>query len=194
MAMDSPLGQVVHVVREFSAEPPNALGLPTRLSAATKAILGGCFGIATLGVGALVVRLWTAADPPGLWFQLLFTAFSGLVLFGFWYGYLASFGSAAQEREVERRWADLRGSARLGHGTVDDRRVRTSEHGSVTAFVLEITGDGAPFSAQWQAGGGNGDGLLQPQVPGVGSPVNVWRTVPDGPLLVEVLDPTVVRP
>ena len=38
------------------------------------------------------------------------------------------------------------------------------------------------------------DGLLQPQVPGVGSAVNVWRTVPDGPLLVEVLDPTVVRP
>ncbi|KXP11379.1 hypothetical protein AXK57_08575 [Tsukamurella pulmonis] len=194
MAMGSPVGQVVHVVREFSAEPPAALGLPTRLTVAAKAILGGGLVIVTLGAGVLVHQLWTAADPPGLWFQLLFTAFPALVLLGFWFGYLASFGDAAQERDVERRWADLRGSARLGHGTVDERRVRTSDTGDVTAFVLEITGDGAPFSAQWQAGGGNGDGLLQPQVPGVGSAVNVWRTVPDGPLLVEVLDPTVVRP
>lgn len=194
MAMDAPVGQVVHVVREFSAEPPAALGLPTRLTVAAKAILGVGLVLATLAVGGLVYQLWMAADPPGLWFQVLFTAFPGFVLFGFWFGYLASFGDAAKERDAERRWSELSGSARLEHGTVDDRRVRTSETGNVTAFVLEITGDGAPFSAQWQAGGGNGDALLQPQVPGVGSPVHVWRTVPDGPLLVEVLDPTVVRP
>lgn len=191
MAMDAPVGQVVHVVREFSAEPPAALGLPTRLSTIAKAILGGGLVLATLGVAVLVRQLWLADDPPGLLFQLLFTAFPGLVLFGFWFGYLASFGDAAKERDVERRWADLRGSAQLGHGTVDDRRVRTSDTGGVTAFVLEIVGDGAPCSAQWRS---TGDELLQPQVPGVGAPVRVWRTTSDGPLVVEVLDPTVVRP
>lgn len=191
MAMDAPVGQVVHVVREFSADPPAALGLPTRLTAAAKAILGAGLALATLGVAVLVYQLWAADDPPGLWFQLLFTAFPGLVLVGFWFGYLSSFGDAAKERDVERRWADLRGTARLGHGTVDDRRVRTSDIGGVTAFVLEIVGDGAPFSAQWRS---TGEELLQPQVPGVGSPVRVWRTTPDGPLLAEVLDPTVVRP
>lgn len=194
MAMDSPVGQVVHVVREFSDDPPPELGLPIRLSMAAKAILGVGLVIATLGIGALVYRLWTAEGPPGLWFQLLFTAFPGLVLLGFWFGYLASFGDAAKERDAERRWSDLRATARLEHGTVDDRRVRTSETGNVTAFVLEIIADGEWLSAQWQAGGGNGDALLQPQVPGVGSPVHIWRTVADGPLLVEVLDPTVVRP
>lgn len=194
MSMDSPVGQVVHLVREFSSQPPPALGLPTRLTVIARAILGFGLMIATLGVGALVYQLWMDQNPPGLWFQLLFTAFPGLVLVGFWFGYLSSFGDAGKERDVEQRWIDLRGSARLSHGTVDDRRVRTSESGTVVAFVLEIIGDGERFSAQWQAGGGNGDSLLQPQVPGVGSPVNIWRTTPDGPLLVEVLDPTVVRP
>ncbi|TWS21137.1 hypothetical protein FK529_00515 [Tsukamurella asaccharolytica] len=191
MAMDAPVGRVVHVVRNFSAHPPSALGLPPRLTAATKTLLGVGLVIATLGAAVLVVGLWTADDVPGLWFRVLFTAFPGLVLCGFWFAYLASFGSAAQERDAERRWAALRGAAVPGHGTVEERRVRTSETGGVTGFVLEITGDGGPFSAQWRA---SGDELLQPQVPGVGSAVRFWRTTPDGPLVVEALDPTVVRP
>lgn len=139
MAMDAPVGRVVHIRREFSAGPPATLGLPTRLT-------------------------------------------------------VSSFGDAAKERDVERRWAELRDTARLGYGTVDHRRVRTAENGSVTAFVLEIVGDGTPFSAQWHASGRADDALLQPQVPGVGSPVQIWRTTPDGPLLADSLDPTVVRP
>ncbi|CAM3632498.1 hypothetical protein ACXYTP_12595 [Tsukamurella ocularis] len=191
MAMVAPVGQVVHVVRDFSALPPAALGLPARLSATMKAALGIGLVIVTVGTALLVHRLWVDAETPGLWFQLLFTAFPGLVLFGFWFAYLGSFGDAAKARAVERRWVDLRASALPGHGTVEDRRVRTSENGGVTAFVLEIVGDGVPFSAQWRA---TGDELLQPQVPGIGSPVRFWRTTPDGPLVVEVLDPTVVRP
>lgn len=185
--MEPPVGHVVHLESALHMQPPAQLRLPRRLGAAAKTVIGVLL-VAELGIAVAGIGMLWITQTPGWWFSVLFTVMLGGFTLGVWAAYLISFGTAAQGRRAEAAWA-ARGPIAFQDGRVVDRKVGLSDTGRVSGFDLTVElPDGAVLAA-WRPTPEE-DGLLQPQVPGVGAPARVWRT--DGALVAEVVDPTVV--
>ncbi|WP_144064262.1 hypothetical protein [Leucobacter sp. OAMLP11] len=171
------------------AAPPQELPLPRRLGGLGRAILALVFAAATqLGtVGA--VELWTM-PTPGTWFSVLFTVFIAALVAAAWFAFATAFRRARRERDASARWLRELGSVIAEDGRIVDRFVNLGDDGDVAAFevTVEIAGSAAA-SAQWEPLAGLRK-LLQPQLPGVGSRVLVWRAPGSPRLVVDVLDPT----
>lgn len=184
--MEPPVGHVVHLESALGTAPPARLRLPRRLGGPAKAAVGAVLVIGAVIAAVGIASLWTA-QTPGLWFSILFTVLLGGLTLGFWAAYLVSFGSAAQARRAEAAWEAGCATAVPADGRVTDRKVAVTDTGRVSGFDLTIALPDGTVVAAWH---GRGEPILQPQVPGVGAPVRVWRA--DGALVVEVVDPTVV--
>lgn len=144
----------------------------------------------------LLAALWTG-DSPGWWFNLIFTAMPAFFLFGCAFALWESRRPALRERRLSAQWATMRANARSTVGTIIDRDVRLTEHGSVSSFIVTVrTDDDRELRARWyRSNASNADRtLLQPQVPALGSEVRIWA-VPaasvDDPHVVVALDPSV---
>lgn len=195
--MEAPIGHTVSLGPSFSAYPPEELGTPKRMSPSGKALVGVLLMVASGACAVLLYVLWTE-DPtnPGLWFQVLFTVFPGFVVLAFWFAYLDSFRTAAEARRAEAAWRTGRGRVTVGSGRVIDRSVSCDDSGTVGSFCVSVgLPDGAVVVAEWHGRskwhGDVRERILQPQVPGIGSPAKVFRTA--GALVVELIDPTVVN-
>lgn len=190
-------GHVVHLLPAFDAAPsaPEVLRFGARMSPTSRVVVAGLLAIATaLFVGALYI-LWTN-ETPGWWFNALFT----VILLGLpvatWAGYVAAIRRADEEVRMQGFWAASRLRARLVGGRVVGRDVRVSEDGTIASFDLTIDiPDAPPITATWHPHGRPARYILQTQVPGVGAEARVWlidAATADRPLVVEVVDPTVI--
>lgn len=157
------------------------------------------FAVLSIGTCALscylMVLLWTA-ETPGWWFSLLFS----VMLIGLALALVAVNVAAVRngnEREVAlSRWREELGDVQLFPCTVTARDAKTLEDGSVSSFDLTVSSPtGVEVQGTWRPRPGVIKGLLQTQVPGVGAHARVWRSAhssADYPLVIEVLDPSVV--
>lgn len=187
----SGLGVVRFVAVLDPAAPPQELPLPRRLGGFGRTILALVFAAATaLGtVGA--VELWTL-PTPGTWFSILFTVFIAALVAAAWFAFATALRRAQRERDASARWLREVGELTAEGGRIVDRFVNLGDDGDVAAFefTVAMTAPGSPpVSASWEPLAGLRK-LLQPQLPGVGSRVLVWRAPGSSRLVVDVLDPT----
>lgn len=197
---DDTTGHVVHLLDRLDASTPapEALLFPRRLRAPGRVLFALVSLIATVGAVFAIVLLWTE-ETPGWWFSLLFTVMVGGIPVALWAILFGSIQEAAVERAMQLAWNEGRHRARAETGSVTERRTGLSDDGSVSSFDLVVTlADGSRLSASWRPLTATSRSLLQTQVPGVGTPVRVWRlaeadrSASVGPVIVEVADPTVV--
>jgi len=185
-------GHVVHLLQHWGdAAAPETLRIRPRLGSASRAALAVLLFIASAIAVFLIAILWVF-ETPGWWFSLLFTVMIGGLTCALWFGYIGAIRSGVRRENAIARWAEL--AVRASDGVIVARDVVTSDDGSVPRFELTVRTElGTVMSGQWVAQ--HGRYLLQPQVPGVGSPVRVWRDeqgLDTDPLVIEALDPTVV--
>lgn len=190
-------GQVVRLLDGWGeAAPPAELPLRGRMRPATVTTLLALLLVASIGGAAGIVLLWTQ-QTPGWWFSLLFTVMVAGLLLALWFAYAGSIADGHLRAIARQRWADSAGRIQLGMGVVGHRTVSTLEDGRVDTFTLAVrTADGATVSGEWHRPTARSAGLLQPQLPGVGAEVRVWRVAgapADWPLLIEAVDPSVSR-
>lgn len=194
-------GHVVHLLERLddSGTVPESLGLPARPGPAGHSLFAVANVVATIGVVAALMLLWSGATP-GWWFDAIFTVLLAAIPVILWALLVGSISGAKQERAMQAEWAVLRDGAHAEHGAVLARDIRLSEDGTVSSFDLTVSGaERAVFHAEWRPRSARSRGLLQPQVPGIGAPVRIWLApaTADGvepkPLIVvEVADPSVV--
>ncbi|MGH3703530.1 MAG: hypothetical protein ACRDT9_02770 [Agromyces sp.] len=192
-------GHVVHLLERLDASGsvPESLGLPARMGPVGHSLFAVANMVATLGVVAALLLLWSGATP-GWWFDALFTILLAAIPVILWALLVGSISGARKERAMQARWATLRGGAHAERGVALSRDIRLSEDGTVSSFDLTVSGsEQAVFRAEWRPRSSTSRGLLQPQVPGLGAPVRIWRTPDTGDgierlIVVEVVDPSVV--
>ncbi|MFC9558965.1 hypothetical protein [Agromyces sp. NPDC056965] len=194
-------GHVVHLLDRLDAfeSVPESLGLPARLGPVGHSLFAAANVVATLGVVAVLMLLWSGATP-GWWFDAIFTILLAAIPVTIWALLVGSISGARKERAMQAEWAMLRDGVRAEHGVVLARDIRLSEDGTVSSFDLTVSGaEESVFHAEWRPRSATSRGLLQPQVPGIGAPVRIWRTPVDGDgveptslIVVEVADPSVV--
>jgi hypothetical protein len=174
--------------------PPTELPLRGRMRPATVTTLLVLLLIASIGGVAGIIPLWIL-PTPGWWFSLLFTVMVAGLLLALWFAYTGAIADGRLRAIARQRWADSAGRIQLGMGTVGHRTVSTLEDGRVDTFTLTVrTADGETVSGEWHRPTARSAGLLQPQLPGVGAEVRVWRITgapADWPLLIEAVDPSV---
>ena len=187
---------VVHLVADWGDDrAPEALRLPSRLGTRGRIATAAALLVAMLVAVVAIVELWTG-ETPGWWFDLLFTVVLAGLVVAPWLGLAGSIRGAQEDRIAQARWQATRADVRPARGTVARRDVRLSEDGTVSTFDLVVAlPDGARLVGEWRPANSR-QVLLQPQVPGVGSPVRVWRAPGGGAAeevaVVEALDGTVV--
>ncbi|MFK4729693.1 hypothetical protein ROT00_08420 [Agromyces mediolanus] len=188
---------IVHLVERLDtdpgATPPAALLLPRRLGTGGRIAFALVSLAATAGAATGIALLWTE-QTPGLWFSVLFSVLLGALGLVPWLVLLGSITAAREDVEAQAAWRTARGRATPVAGRVTARRTQLAEEGTPTSFELDVElPDGGRLTAEWQPERAS-QRLLQTQVPGVGSPVRVWRTagMPEAPVVVEVGDPSVV--
>ena len=188
------VGQVVHLLQHWGdGTVPPSLRLKPSLSATAKVWIACGLTAITVAGEFLISTLWVF-PTPGLWFSLLFTAFAGGVTIAFWMAFVGSIQTGRERDRVSTQWARAYRDARYSDGTVVRRAITTNESGAVWQFSLTVESDLATFDATWHTRTSPTE-LLQSQVPGVGAAARVWCLDDNAdapPLVVEVLDPTVV--
>lgn len=190
-------GHVVHLLQHWGdgAAPPS-LRLRPRLGPGVRIALALLLTAGAAIAVSLVVVLWTF-PTPGWWFSLLFTVMVGGLALGSWAGFIAGLRTGQERERASAAWLERSARARASSGVVVSRETATSESGTVMRFQLTATTEGgATVRGTWRPQPG-ASSLLQPQVPGVGSPVRVWGIEPRSdadPVVIEVLDPTVTSP
>lgn len=190
---------VVHLTPAFApaVSAPGDLDYPRRMGRVGRVFFALANVVVTAGSAALLALLWTA-ETPGWWFTAIFTVMTGGVPVALWAIFAGSLQEAGRERGQQARWADTRHRARAEPGRIVSRDVSLTEHGGVSSFELVVTvAGGASIRARWRPDSLSRGSLLQPQVPGVGAEARVWRVPddePEGPVVVEVTDPTVIVP
>lgn len=195
--MDSPdEGHVVHLLQRWDdVRAPESLRIKPRLSPAIRLLLAALLAVASSLAGYFILMLWVL-ETPGWWFSLLFTVMIGGLTLGLWAGYLGALRSGVRREQASARWQEIAPAVRFVPGVITSRNVITGDDGSVPRFELTVrTESGTVVSGTWRPRAARY--LLQPQVPGVGTSVRVWSVAPQTgvePLVIEVLDPTVVSP
>lgn len=189
---DPNAGRVVRFVEALDeAAPPERLPVPHRMPPVARVVVALLLAIGTAGGISGIVLLWTE-ETPGWWFSALFTVFIGALVIVAWVAFAGSIRVAGDERAAAAAWQATLGGVRSEPGTIAGRGVRLGEEGGVNAFEVTVTPtatDGTTVTARWEPGNGIRT-LLQPQVPGIGSAVLVWRADAGGPVVVDVTDPT----
>lgn len=110
------------------------------------------------------------------------------------------FGSGVEAKsdgQSEVEWEEVRESARAWRSSVVARDIQLAEEGPVSSFDLTAAlEDGSNVRGRWRPVKASSRLPLQPQVPGVGSDVLVWRVpgADSATLIIQVIDPTVVNP
>ncbi|RDZ28049.1 hypothetical protein DX914_02570 [Lysobacter silvisoli] len=149
----------------------------------------------TLGAAWALYQLWTE-QTPGWWFNLIFTVMIGGLTLALWAILRGSIRQAEHEARLQAVWRDIGPRAVATAGRVTERHCVMAEGGEVMRFELVVQAPGgAPIHGQWQPANARLY-LLQPQVPGVGAEVRIWRapnTPANAPLVIEVADPSVVH-
>ncbi|USQ80155.1 hypothetical protein NF556_00375 [Ornithinimicrobium faecis] len=189
-----PAGHIVRFVDRLDhpTTPPAELPVPRRVNGAGRVLVGIALAAAAVGSTLVIRTLWTEGSP-GWWFSALFTVFIALVALGLGIAYVGWLRRIGEERSASAAWRAAIAGVRGEPGTVTHRDVRLGEDGDVLGITMTVrTAGGAVVGASWRPTG-EVRRLLQPQVPGVGSSARVWRAPGAGPVLVDVLDPTVVR-
>lgn len=212
-SIDDTTGHVVHLLERLEpldgldapASAPESLGLPKHLGTPGRVLFALVNVAATVGAGFAVRLLWTE-ETPGLWFTLLFTVMVAGIPVALWAILIGSIGAAKVDRELQATWERVRHRARVERGNVVGRRIGLAEDGSVSSFDLDVTlADGSDLRGEWRPRTASSRPLLQPQVPGVGAEVRVWRVAapeagdtdaagPAIPVVIEVADASVVTP
>ncbi|KRC61444.1 hypothetical protein ASE14_11275 [Agromyces sp. Root81] len=196
---DDTSGRVVHLLERFDASEsaPESLLLPVRLGPVGRSLFVVANVVATIGAVAALVLLWSG-PTPGWWYDAIFTVLVGFIPVVLWALLIGSVAETRKDRAMQETWSELRDRARAEHGDVLARDIRLAEDGSVSSFELTVSGaESSTFRAQWRPRSATGRGLLQPQVPGIGAPVRIWRAPGntggvDLPVVVEAADQSVV--
>lgn len=199
---DDTTGHVVHLLDRLDGAPaaPESLLLPKRMRTPGRVVFALVSLVASVGAVFAITMLWVE-ETPGWWFSLLFTVMIGGIPVAMWAILIGSIEEARVEVAMQLAWMEGRHRARAEPGTVAQRRTGLADDGSVSSFDLVVTvGDGQTIAGGWRPPTASGRRLLQTQVPGVGSPVRVWRLDDAGagvrsgpsPIVIEVADPTVV--
>lgn len=191
-------GHVVHLLPGFDAAPsaPESLRFGARMSPVGRVVVAILLAVVTaLFVGSLYI-LWTN-ETPGWWFNALFTVILVGLPVATWAGYVAAIRRADEEVRAQEFWAASRLRATLIGGRIVARDVRVSDDGTIASFRLTVDIPDAPqITATWHSPREQPRYILQTQVPGVGADARVWfidAATADRPLVVEVVDPTVIR-
>ncbi|MDI2035738.1 hypothetical protein [Paenarthrobacter nitroguajacolicus] len=197
---DEAAGHVVHFVDRLDASgsAPESLKLPKHLGALGRLVFAAVNVLAMAVVAGALYLIWTG-ETPGLWFNLLFTVILGAIPVVLWAILVGSVAEARSDLQLQAVWEQARERAQAVRGTVAARDIRLAEEGSVSSFELAVAlEDGSTVSGRWRPAKSSSRLPLQPQVPGVGSEVIVWRVAEAGgashPLVIQVIDPTVVQP
>lgn len=190
-------GYVVHFVEHLDAtgSAPQSLMLPKHLGVFGRLVFVVVNALATVGAGWGVYLLWTQ-ETPGLWFNVLFTVVVAAIPAVLWIFLLGSGVEAKSDGQSEAEWKETRDSARAWRGSVVARDIQLAEEGSVSSFELTIAlEDGSNARGRWRPAKASSRLPLQPQVPGIGSDVLVWRVpgADSAPLIIQVIDPTIVQ-
>ncbi len=187
-------GQVVVLVEHWpDPVPPADLPVHGPLRTTSRVVLVALLVLVTAAAAGASVALWNAATP-GWWFSLLFTVLFGALVVALWIGFLGSVVQSSERVRARARWADAAGRVERLDGVVSARTVSTSEDGGVDGFTLVVDTAEGTVCAKWERLTARSRMLLQSQVPGVGARARVWRireADDDGPVVVEVLDPSV---
>ena len=198
--VDEAAGRVVHFVDRLdgSGPAPESLMLPRHSGVVGRLVFAAVNVLVMVVIAFALYFLWTD-ETPGLWFNLLFTVFLGAIPVVLWAIFIGSGAEAKSDQQRQAVWEQTRERAQAVRGTVVAREIRLAEEGSVSSFRLEVAlEDGSATSGRWRPGKASSRLPLQPQVPGVGSEVLVWRVatanIASHPLIIQVIDPTVVKP
>jgi hypothetical protein len=191
------VGQVVVLVERWpDPAPPAELPLRGAMRPGTRVVLVVLLVLASvMGAGA-IVPLWIT-PTPGVWFSLLFTVVTAVLVVVLWVGYIGSVVHSAERVRAHARWRGAAGRIERLDGTVLARTVSTIEDGGVDRFELVVGAAGGALAATWERATARAPMLLQTQVPGVGARARIWRIQDadaDAPLVIEVRDPSVVSP
>lgn len=199
---DDTAGHVVHVLERFDAPTsvPESLLLPKHLGTLGRVIFAFVNVVVTVAaLFALYFLWWVDEEPPGWWFNLIFTAMIGGIPVVLWALLIGTGEEAKFDRAMQSRWDESRHYARAERGSVLARDIRLTENGSVSSFDLTVTlGDGSTLRGRGCPRTAPNKSLLQSQVPGVGAEVRVWRIVEAGvdpsatPVIIQATDPSVV--
>jgi hypothetical protein len=200
MGAEPATGQVVRLGDGgvFANSAPTELPLPLRVGAAGRSAIAVLLALATLAAAGLIGLLWVA-DTPGWWFSALFTVMLAGLAAAFWLAFAAARQDARAERVAAAAWRRSSALTRPHEARVADRHVHLDEDGTVSAFDLEVvltdSTAAIPIRATWRLSADARIQLLQPQVPNSGAAARVWLlpgSPADAPLVIDVLDPTVV--
>ena len=197
--VDDTAGHVVHFVERLdaSAPVPSSLMLPKHLGAFGRLFFALVNVLATTAAGDAVYLLWTE-ETPGLWFNVLFSVMIGAIPVVLWAILIGTGAEAKADLQRQAVWERGRHLAKSWPGIILARDTRLAEEGSVSSFHVTVElDDGSKVSGWWRPLKASTRLLLQPQVPGIGSAVLVWRVAgdnrADSPLIIQVIDPTVVQ-
>ena len=189
------VGQVVVLLERWpDPVPPAELPLRGAMRTGARVVFVILLLLATVVGAGSIVPLWTM-PTPGVWFSVLFTAFIAAVVVVLWLVYIGALAHSASRVRALARWRAAAGRVERLDGTVVARTVSTIEDGGVDRFELTVDTTAGRSSAAWERPTARTRMLLQTQVPGVGASVRVWRirdAEAEDPLVVEVLDPSVV--
>lgn len=197
---DDTTGHVVHLLDRLDGAPaaPESLLLPKRMRTPGRVVFALVSLVASVGAVFAITMLWIE-ETPGWWFSLLFTVMIGGIPVALWAILIGSIEEARVERAMQLAWLEGRHRARAEPATVAQRRTGLADDGSVSSFDLVVTlGVGQTIAGSWRPPPASSRRLLQTQVPGVGTPVRVWRLADaragsgPSPIVIEVADPTVV--
>lgn len=199
-APDETTGHVVHLLESFDSatSAPRSLLLPRHLGTFGRVMFAFVNVLATVGAVFALRLLWTD-ETPGWWFNVIFTIMIGGILVVLWVILIGTGEEAKSDRAMQAMWEASGHRARAERGSVLARDVNLAEDGRVSSFDLVVMLDGGQtLSGRWRPQRASSRLLLQPQVPGVGAEVRVWRVVEPGtapgvvPLVIQVGDPSVV--
>lgn len=191
------VGQVVVLLERWpDPVPPAELPIRGAMRTGARATLALLLVLATLVGAGTLVPLWTT-PTPGVWFSLMFTVFIAALVVVLWLVYVGALAHSGMRVRARDRWRAAAGCIERIDATVAARTVSTIEDGGVDRFELVVHTGAGLASALWERPTSRSPMLLQTQVPGVGATARVWRirdADPDDPLVVQVLDPSVVAP
>ncbi|MEZ2388340.1 hypothetical protein AB6813_02110 [bacterium RCC_150] len=199
-SLDESAGHVVHLLERLGkpTSAPQSLQLPRHLGTFGRVMFAFINVLATAGAVFSLRLLWTD-ETPGWWFNVIFTVMIGGIPVALWAILMGTGEEAKSDRAMQATWDEIRHQARAEHGSVLARDINLAEDGRISSFDLVVMLDaGQTLSGQWRPERASSRLLLQPQVPGIGSDVRVWRVVGANvasgalPLVIQVADPSVV--